>query len=149
VRLILNVLWLVLSGFWMFVVYMLVGVLWCITIIGIPFGIASFRIGRFALWPFGRTIVTKPGAGIGSGIGNVLWFILSGVWLAIGHAVTGVLLCLTVIGIPLGLGSFKLIPVSLWPLGKDIVPVDGVNTAFVSSGAPVAGTPSDSAARPT
>lgn len=126
-RLVLNILWLVLSGFWMFLGYMLVGLLWCITIIGIPFGIASFRIGLFALWPFGRTVVKKPGAGVGSGIGNVLWLVLSGVWLAIGHAITGAILCITVIGIPLGLANFKMIPVSLWPLGQDIVPVDGVN----------------------
>jgi uncharacterized membrane protein YccF (DUF307 family) len=131
VRLILNVLWLVLAGFWMFLGYLLAGVLWCITIIGIPFGIASFRIGLFALWPFGRTVVDKPGAGAGSAIGNVLWFILSGIWLAIGHAITGALLCLTIIGIPLGLANFKLIPVSLFPLGKDIVGTDSVNAAFV------------------
>jgi uncharacterized membrane protein YccF (DUF307 family) len=130
VRLILNVLWLVLAGFWMFLGYLLAGVLWCITIIGIPFGIASFRIGLFALWPFGRTVVEKPGAGAGSAIGNVLWFIFSGIWLAIGHAVTGALLCLTIIGIPLGLANFKLIPVSLFPLGKDIVTTDSVNAAF-------------------
>ena len=128
-RLVLNVLWLVLSGFWMFLAYMLVGVLWCITIIGIPFGIASFRIGLFALWPFGRTIVTKPGAGAGSGIGNVIWFIFSGLWLAIGHAVSGVLLCITVIGIPLGLANFKLIPISLFPLGKDIAPTGSTRPA--------------------
>ena len=135
-RLILNVLWLVLAGFWMFLGYMFVGLLWCITILGIPFGIASFRIGLFALWPFGRTIVDKPGAGVGSGIGNVLWFIFSGIWLAIGHAVTGALLCVTIIGIPLGLANFKLVPISLWPLGKDIVPSDDVNAAFVASRAP-------------
>jgi uncharacterized membrane protein YccF (DUF307 family) len=132
-RWVLNVLWLVLAGFWMFLGYMLVGVLWCITIIGIPFGIAAFRIGLFALWPFGRTIIKKPGAGVGSGIGNVFWFILSGVWLAIGHAVTGALLCITVIGIPLGLANFKLIPISLFPLGKDIVPTDSVDAAFMAS----------------
>ncbi len=120
-RVVLNVLWLVLCGLWMFLAYMLVGVLWCLTIIGIPFGVASFRIGFFALWPFGRTIVNKPGAGVGSGIGNVFWFVLSGIWLAIGHAITGVLLCVTIIGIPLGLANFKLIPISLFPLGKDIV----------------------------
>ena len=129
-RLVLNVLWLVLSGFWMFLAYMAAGVLWCLTIIGIPFGIASFRIGLFALWPFGRTVVQRPGAGLASGIGNVFWFILSGVWLAIGHLVTGVLLCLTIIGIPLGLANFKLIPVSLFPLGKDIVPA-GAGNALV------------------
>lgn len=74
----------------------------------------------------------KPGAGAGSAIGNVLWFVLSGVWLALGHAVTGALLCLTVIGIPLGLANFKLIPVSLFPLGKDIVPTDSVDAAFMA-----------------
>jgi uncharacterized membrane protein YccF (DUF307 family) len=133
VRLVLNVLWLVLAGFWMCLGYLFVGLLWCITIIGIPFGIASFRIGLFALWPFGRTIVEKPGAGAGSAIGNVLWFIFSGIWLAIGHAVTGALLCITIIGIPLGLANFKLIPISLFPLGKDIVPADSVNAAFAAT----------------
>jgi uncharacterized membrane protein YccF (DUF307 family) len=131
-RLVLNLLWLVLSGFWMFLAYMFVGVLWCITVLGIPFGIASFRIGLFALWLFGRTVVNKPGAGIASGIGNVIWFILSGVWLAIGHAVTGALLCITVIGIPLGLANFKLIPVSLFPLGKDIVSTNSRDIAFAN-----------------
>jgi uncharacterized membrane protein YccF (DUF307 family) len=130
VRVLLNILWLVLSGFWMFLAYLLVGLVWCVTIIGIPFGIASFRIGVFALWPFGRTVVQKPGAGAGSAIGNVIWLILSGIWLAIGHAITGVLLCLTIIGIPLGLANFKLIPVSLTPLGKDIVPTSAVNAAM-------------------
>jgi uncharacterized membrane protein YccF (DUF307 family) len=134
VRFLLNLLWLLLAGFWMFLAYMFVGVVWCITIIGIPFGIASFRIGVFALWPFGRTVVDKPSAGVGSAIGNVLWFILSGIWLAIGHAVTGALLCITIIGIPLGLANFKLIPVSLWPLGKDIVRTSDVNAAFGARG---------------
>ena len=138
-RLILNLLWLVLAGLWMFLAYMIVGVLWCLTIIGIPFGIASFRIGLFALWPFGRTVVKKPGAGAASGIGNVIWFILSGVWLAIGHAITGALLCITIIGIPLGLANFKLIPVSLFPLGKDIVSTKSLDTAFAN--AVVAGPP--------
>jgi len=135
-RLILNVLWLVLAGFWLFLGYVAAGVLWCITIIGIPFGIASFRIGFFALWPFGRTVVKKPTAGVGSAIGNVIWFIFSGLWLAIAHAVTGVALCVTIIGIPLGLANFKLIPVSLLPLGRDIVPVDDVNAAWVQQSVP-------------
>lgn len=135
-RFLLNLLWLVLAGFWMFLAYMVVGVLWCITIIGIPFGVASFRIGFFALWPFGRTIVQKPGAGVGSGIGNVFWFIFSGIWLAIAHAITGALLCITIIGIPLGLANFKLIPISLFPLGKDIVPTASVGAA-VAGGAVV------------
>lgn len=124
-RLVLNVLWLVLAGFWMFLAYVVVGALCFITVIGIPFGIASFRIAGYALWPFGRTIVESPGAGAAAGIGNIVWFVLAGVWLAIGHALSGVALCLTVIGIPLGLANFKLIPISLLPLGKEIVPIGG------------------------
>jgi uncharacterized membrane protein YccF (DUF307 family) len=86
--------------------------------------IASLRIGVFALWPFGKTVVKRADAGIASGIGNFLWFLLCGWWLAILHLVTGVLLRLTIIGIPLGLANFKLIPVSLLPLGREILSVD-------------------------
>ena len=123
-RTLLNIIWLVLSGFWMFLGYMAAGVLLCLLILTIPWGIASFRIGLYALWPFGRTIVSKPTAGLGSFLGNVVWVILAGWWLAIGNIVTGVAMCLTIIGIPLGLASFKLVPISLMPLGKDVVPVD-------------------------
>ena len=122
-RLILNVLWLVLSGFWMFLGYLFAGVLMCLTVIGIPFGIAAFRIGVYALWPFGRRVVDKPTAGLGSAIGNVLWLVLAGWWLALGHITTGIALCISIIGIPLGLASFKLVPVSLLPLGKEIVDI--------------------------
>ena len=120
-RTVLNVLWLVLSGLWLAIAYVFVGLVLCILIITIPFGIASFRIAAFVLWPFGRAVVPKPDAGAGSVVGNVIWFFLAGIWLALGHLVTGVLLCLTIIGIPLGLGNFKMIPVALAPLGKDIV----------------------------
>ena len=120
--LILNVIWLVFGGFVLFVGYLFAGVLMCLTVIGIPFGIAAFRIGVYALWPFGRRVVSRPTAGLGSAIGNVLWLVLAGWWLALGHLVTGIAMCLTVFGIPLGLANFKLIPVSLLPLGKDIVP---------------------------
>lgn len=129
VRLVLNIIWLVLSGFWMFLAYLLAGVLLCIPIITIPWAIASFRVGLYALWPFGRTIVDKPGAGVGSFLGNVIWVIFAGIWLAIGHIVTGVAMCLTIIGIPLGIASFKLVPISLMPLGKDIVDVDAARGA--------------------
>ncbi|HBS75814.1 MULTISPECIES: YccF domain-containing protein [Microbacterium] len=128
-RLVLNIIWLVLSGFWMFLAYLLAGVLLCIPIITIPWAIASFRVGLYALWPFGRTIVDKPGAGVGSFLGNVIWVIFAGIWLAIGHIVTGVAMCLTIIGIPLGIASFKLVPISLMPLGKDIVDVDAARGA--------------------
>ena len=119
---ILNIIWLVLSGFWLFLAYLLAGVLLCITVIGIPFGIAAFRIGRYALWPFGYEAVERRGAGAPSFAANVLWLLLAGWWLALGHILTGVALCLTIIGIPLGIANFKLIPVSLMPLGREIVP---------------------------
>jgi uncharacterized membrane protein YccF (DUF307 family) len=128
-RTLLNIIWLVLSGFWMFLGYLLAGVVLCILILTIPWGIASFRIGLYALWPFGRTIVDKPTSGVGSFLGNVVWVILAGWWLAIGHIVTGVAMCLTIIGIPLGIASFKLVPVSLMPLGKDIVETRRVRVA--------------------
>lgn len=128
-RTLLNIIWLVLSGFWMFLGYLLAGVLLCIPIITIPWAIASFRIGVYALWPFGKTIVPKPGAGVGSFLGNVIWVIFAGFWLAIGNIVTGIAMCITIIGIPLGLASFKLVPISIMPLGKDIVPVEQVRIA--------------------
>ncbi|MEV3871016.1 YccF domain-containing protein [Streptomyces sp. NPDC049906] len=121
---ILNVIWLVFSGFWLFLGYLLAALLLFITIIGIPFGLAALRIGVYALWPFGQTVVDRPGAGAPSCVGNVLWLVLAGWWLALTHIVTGVLQCLTIIGIPLGLANFKMIPVSLMPLGKEIVSTD-------------------------
>jgi uncharacterized membrane protein YccF (DUF307 family) len=125
VRTLLNIIWLVLAGFWLFLSYFAVGVVLCILIITIPWGIASFRVGLYSLWPFGRTVVSKPTAGVWSFLGNVIWVILAGWWLAIEHIVTGILLCLTIIGIPLGIANFKLVPVSLMPLGKDIVSTRG------------------------
>jgi uncharacterized membrane protein YccF (DUF307 family) len=124
VKTILNVIWLILCGLWMCLGYLLAGLLLCITIIGIPFGIAAFRIGIYALWPFGYTAIERLDAGTGSFVGNVLWLILAGWWLALGHIVTGLLLCITIIGIPFGIANFKLIPLSLMPLGKEIVPTD-------------------------
>src|SRR3954453_15171275 len=96
----------------------------CILIITIPFGIAAARLALFSLWPFGRTLVRRPDAGAGSMIGNIIWFLLAGWWLALGHLVTGVLMCVTIVGIPLGLANFKLIPVSLPPFGRDIDDID-------------------------
>lgn len=128
-RTLLNLIWLVLCGFWMAVGYALAGVLGFLLIVTIPFGVASFRIAHYVLWPFGRTIVDKPTAGIGSAVGNVIWIVVAGVWLAIGHLLTGIALCLTIIGIPMGIASFKLIPVSLTPLGKVIVSTDAAFAA--------------------
>ena len=123
-RALLNIIWFVLAGIWMAIGYTLAALICFILIITIPFGIASLRIALFALWPFGRSAVRREDAGAASAIGNVLWLLLCGWWLALANLVCGVLLCITIIGIPLGLGSFKLIPISLLPLGREIIGVD-------------------------
>ena len=123
-RMILNVIWLIFCGVWMAVAYVGAGLVAFILIITIPFGIASFRIAGYVLWPFGRTIDRRPHAGLASVIGNVLWIVLFGWWLALGHLVAGVLLAITIIGIPLAAGSFKIIPITLMPLGVRVVRSD-------------------------
>ena len=126
-RFIGNVIWLLLAGFTMCIAYLLAGLLMAITIIGIPFAIASWRLAFFVIWPFGRVAVHDPDRVPGvSMIANVLWFILAGWWLALGHLLTGVLLCLTIIGIPFGIQSFKLAGLALAPLARRIVPADDV-----------------------
>ncbi len=124
-RLILNVVWLVFGGLWLALGYLIAALLCFVLIVTIPFGFASLRIASFALWPFGRTIVAKPGTRPGALIGNIVWVLLFGWWLALAHLVSAVAMAVTVVGIPLALADLKLIPVSLMPLGKDIVPVDG------------------------
>jgi uncharacterized membrane protein YccF (DUF307 family) len=123
-RVLLNIIWLIFGGLVLALAYAIVALVMFLLIITIPFGIASARIALFCLWPFGRTLVQRPDAGAGSLIGNILWFVLAGWWLALGHLITGVLMCLTIIGIPLGLANFKLIPVSLTPFGRDIIDID-------------------------
>ena len=133
-RLILNVIWLIFGGLWLALGYLLAALICFVLIITIPFGFAALRIASYALWPFGRTIVDKPGTRPGALIGNVIWVILFGIWLAIGHVVTAVAMAVTIIGIPLALANLKLIPVSLLPLGKEIVPVDDAQQADRSPG---------------
>jgi uncharacterized membrane protein YccF (DUF307 family) len=132
-RLALNIIWFVLAGLWMAIGYAIAALICFILIITIPFGIASLRIGIFALWPFGKTVVKRADAGIASGIGNVIWFVLCGWWLALLHIIGGVLLCLTIIGIPLGLANFKLVPVSLLPMGREIVSIEQARAMGVAT----------------
>lgn len=121
-NLILNIIWLLFGGLWLALGYFLAGLVCCILIITIPFGIASFRIAGYALWPFGRAVVdTQPGMGVFTGLGNVIWFIVAGVWIAIGHVLTAIPMFISIIGIPLGIANLRMIPVSLLPLGKEIV----------------------------
>ncbi|OZC55214.1 hypothetical protein CH267_11435 [Rhodococcus sp. 06-621-2] len=120
-RPILNIIWLIFGGLWLALGYFAAGIICCILIVTIPFGIASFRIGVYALWPFGKTVVERPTSGVASVIGNVIWLIVAGVWLAIGHIATAVAMAITIIGVPLAIANLKMIPISLMPLGKDIV----------------------------
>lgn len=120
-RFLLNVIWLVFSGIWMAIGYAMAGIIALVLVVTIPFGIASFRMANYALWPFGRTVVRRSDAGGASALGNVLWFVLFGWWLALGHVVAGILLCITAIGVPLGVANFKMIPIALLPLGREIV----------------------------
>jgi uncharacterized membrane protein YccF (DUF307 family) len=124
VRLVLNVLWLIFGGLLIALGYAIAGLICFVLIVTIPFGIASFRMANYALWPFGRTLVPKPTAGVGSAVGNVIWFIVAGWWLALGHIATAIAQAVTIIGIPLAIANIKLVPVSLMPLGHEIVDAD-------------------------
>jgi uncharacterized membrane protein YccF (DUF307 family) len=120
-RTVLNVIWLVLAGTWLAIAYLIAAALLAITIIGIPFAVQAVKLGMYALWPFGRTLIPSQTRHGGlSAVGNILWFILAGWWLALGHLITGCLLCLTVIGIPLGIADFKMAGAALAPFGKEI-----------------------------
>ena len=123
VRTLGNIVWLVFHGLWAFIGYVVAGCLFCITIIGIPFGLASFRLATFVIWPFGRTVVQSPTSGAASFIGNVLWFLFAGLWLALIHILGGLLLCITIIGIPFGIQAFKFAGLAVAPLGRQIVRV--------------------------
>lgn len=130
VKTLLNLIWLVFAGLWLALGYVLAGLVCCLLIVTIPFGIASFRIASYALWPFGRTVVDVPTAGAWSTLGNVVWVLVAGVWLAIGHITTAIPLFVSIIGIPLGIANLKMIPVSLMPLGKQIVTTDRAFAAY-------------------
>lgn len=121
-----NILWFLLAGFWLAIAYVVAGVIAFVLIITIPFGIASFRLAGYVIWPFGRTVVWKRDAGIWSLIGNIIWILVLGWELAIVHVVAGLLLCLTIVGIPLGIAAFKMVPLALVPLGREVVPVESV-----------------------
>ena len=129
-RTILNVVWLVFSGIWLSIGYAVAGVVMCVLIVTIPFGIAAFRLSNYVLWPFGRTVIRKPDAGTASTVGNAIWFVLVGLWMALAHLMLGVILCLTIIGIPFGIANFKLATVAIAPLGKEIVPTSDPRAAF-------------------
>jgi uncharacterized membrane protein YccF (DUF307 family) len=123
VRTLGNVLWFLLAGWWLALLYVFAGIVAFVLIITIPFGIASFRLAGFVLWPFGRRTEFRRDAGLLSVIGNILWILLLGWELAIAHLVAGLLLCVTIVGIPFGIACWKMVPLALLPLGQRIVPI--------------------------
>ena len=125
-RTILNIIWVIFGGFWLFLGYFLAGVIACVLVITIPIGVASFRIAGYALWPFGREVVPTRSAGVVSGIANVVWFLVAGLWLALGHLITATLQAITIIGIPLAVANIKMIPVTCFPFGKRVVEGPGI-----------------------
>lgn len=120
-RLILNVLWFIFFGWTLGLAYGIAALICFILIVTIPFGVASLRLAVYAIWPFGRTIESRPGVHIASGIANILWLVLAGWWIALVHILAGIAQCVTIIGIPFGIANFKLVPAALWPLGREIV----------------------------
>jgi uncharacterized membrane protein YccF (DUF307 family) len=131
-RTLLNLIWLVLSGLWLTIGYAIAGVIACIFIITIPFGVQSFKLAAYSLWPFGRTLVKRSDAGAASVIGNLLWLVFCGWWLAIMHLAAAFLLALTLIGLPLAMANVKLVPAALWPFGREIVESADVTAALAA-----------------
>ena len=133
-RFILNIIWLVLAGIWLAIGYLVAAVLLAITIIGIPFAVQSFKLAAYALWPFGRALVRTNTRHTGLRVvGNILWFVLAGWWLALEHVIVGLLLCITIIGIPLGIGSFKMAGAALAPFGREVVDLGELTEAQTGS----------------
>ena len=128
-RTLLNLIWFLFGGLWLALGYALAGVVFCVLILTIPLGVASFRMARYALWPFGRAVVPKEGAGAGALIVNVVWVVLAGWWLALLHVVTALAQAITIVGIPLAVANLKMVPISLVPYGKRIVRTDSLPPA--------------------
>lgn len=117
-----NILWFVVAGIWLALGYSVAGALLCLTIIGIPFALQAFKLASFSLWPFGRDVVPAAGSGgLLEILMNLLWLVVFGWELFVVHLVAGVVLCLTIVGIPFGVQAFKLSVLSLWPFGREVV----------------------------
>jgi uncharacterized membrane protein YccF (DUF307 family) len=132
IQLVLNILWIVTGGIWMAAAWLLAAAIMVITIVGIPWARAAFNIAFYAFLPFGQKAVNRAeytghediGTSPLGTIGNVIWLILAGWWLALGHLIAAVVLAVTIIGIPFAWAHLKLAGIALWPIGKMIVPAD-------------------------
>ncbi len=117
-----NIIWLIFGGFIVFIEYILAGFILCVTIIGLPFGLQCFKIGFLSLMPFGREVREVAGnSGCLSTIFNIIWIVVGGIWIALTHLLFGVLLAITIIGLPFAKQHFKLMSLSFTPFGKEIV----------------------------
>jgi len=139
VKTVLNVIWLVLAGLWLALGYLLAAILLAITIVGLPFAKQSLKLARYALWPFGWALVESPNRmRTLSAVGNVLWFVLAGWWLAVVHLVSGIALCLTIVGIPLGIADIKMAGAALVPFGRSVVRAHELNAGMVAADSTIA-----------
>ena len=120
-RTLLNIIWFFFGGLPLFLGYLLAGVVACLFIVTIPAGVACFRIAGYVLWPFGKRVVDQPGAGAGSALMNIVWFLVAGLWLAIGHVTTAAAQAITIIGIPLAIANLKMIPITCFPFGTAVI----------------------------
>ena len=120
-RTLLNIIWFFFGGLLFFLGYLFAGLVACIFIVTIPAGIACFRIAGYVLWPFGKRVADQPGAGAGSALMNIVWFLVAGLWLAIGHVTTVVAQAVTIVGIPLAIANLKMIPITCFPFGKAVI----------------------------
>lgn len=130
-RVLLNLLWLIVAGIELAIGYAVAALLAVVFIVTIPLAVPALRLAGFALWPFGRVVVEDPDAGAGSALMNVVWFLVAGWWLLLAHVVVGLLLCLTIIGIPFGIAVFKMGGLAVAPYGKDVVDADAVPAGAV------------------
>lgn len=126
-----NIIWFVFSGLWLGLTYLIAGLIACLTIIGIPFGFQAIKLAGYVMWPFGRTLHDTEGHRFSRGILNIVWIIVGGIWLALEHLILGVILCLTIVGIPFGIKNFSMAKLALFPfdyrVGKKVLqgPNDG------------------------
>ena len=120
-RTLLNIIWFFFGGLPLFLGYLLAGLVACLFIVTIPAGVARFRIAGYVLWPFGKSVVDQPSAGAGSSLMNIVWFLVAGLWLAVGHITTAAAQAVTIVGIPLAIANLKMIPITCFPFGKAVV----------------------------
>ncbi len=140
--LLLNILWIACGGLWMAAGWLIAAIIMALTIVGIPWARAAFNIAAYTLLPFGQTTVSRADyfgrEDVGTGplgfLGNLVWLVLAGWWLALGHLITAILLAITIIGIPFAWAHLKLAGLALWPIGKMIVPLDDLPPRYMRRG---------------